>query len=332
MANVFTKIRQGIGNTIHGTHQQSVPAQASPAHSHPAQPSATPAQAAFHAQQAAITNPLSMTPEQILETVAFDVPAHRHIANNVKNAWRIIGPVAFVAFTAWEVFYFMNTFMKAAHDDSLTSKVLLWGITLLIEIPFMIATYDQSERKQARAEKKALGKPYQENDTVGSVVMWFFLALVNVAGQVAFLIFITNLGKNPFQPDPAVFGMWFFIIVRVLGVLLGDAYTAFFLRPDETTIERVLRVQSAQATGRMAIQENRAELAELQAESDAKIRRIAIRVRKEEREATFMEEWNEMNMRTTLDRQKRYMIEEQKSLQLEPPTQKEATTDQLNGL
>src|SRR5712691_9735134 len=81
----------------------------------------------------------------MLASVAFDVPFHRRVLNKVKNIWRIIGPFCFVLFTAWEVFYFIHSFMPP--DSGWTSSALIWGITLLIEVPFMIATYDMSERK-----------------------------------------------------------------------------------------------------------------------------------------------------------------------------------------
>ena len=257
----------------------------------------------------------SMTPEQLLArrrallaSVSYDVPAHRRVLNWLKNIWRLIGPFAFVLFTAWEVFYFISSFMPP--DEAWTSKVLIWGITLLIEVPFMVATYDQAERKAVAAERKARSEKTTERDTIGSLILWGFLALVNVAGQVAFLVLITKLGGNPFANDPRTLGLWFFVIVRVSGVLAGDAYTAFFLRPDDSTIERVLRQQEAEMRGEKLLAESDAERLRRDAENNAMIRRITISVERDEREASFIADWQQMNMQQTLERQKQFMIAE----------------------
>ncbi len=265
----------------------------------------------------AATGPLfEMTLEQLqarrratLASISFDLPFHRRVLNKMKNAWRIIGPFAFVLFTSWEVYYFIHSFMPK--DESWTSSVLLWGITLLIEVPFMVATYDMAERKAVAAEKRARGEPTSDRDSLGAVVLWIFLALVNVAGQVAFLVLVTRVGANPFSDDRRTLGLWFFILVRVSGVIAGDAYTAFFLRPDETTVERVLRAQKAQMEGEKALAESDAERMRTEAEADATIRRIKVSVERDEREARFIADWQMLNMRQTLARQERFMLAEE---------------------
>lgn len=270
--------------------------------------------------------------EAVLDNVAFDVPTHAKFLNHTKNVWRVMGPIAFVVFTSWEVYYYMNHFMG---QSDLPSKILLWGITLLIEIPFMIATFDQSERKRVRAEKKAMGVPFQDADTTPSIIGWGFLALVNVTGQIAFLLYITQLGANPFDfHNPAVIGLWLFVCVRVAGVIMGDSYTAFFLRPDETTVERTIRAETARGKGQAAIKENRAELRRIDAESDAKVRRIEMGIRREERDEVFIEQWNQMNVKQALERQRHFMRLESQQYRIEEiegPSE-EPNTDQLNGL
>ena len=275
-----------------------------------------------------------MTPEQLLArrrallaSVSYDVPTHRRVLNWLKNIWRIIGPFAFVLFTAWEVFYFISSFMPP--DEAWTSKVLIWGITLLIEVPFMVATYDQAERKAVAAERKARGEKAIERDTIGSLILWGFLALVNVAGQVAFLVLITKLGGNPFANDPRTLGLWFFVIVRVSGVLAGDAYTAFFLRPDDSTIERVLRQQEAEMRGEKLLAESDAERLRRDAENNAMIRRITISVERDEREASFIADWQQMNMQQTLERQKQFMIAERSRMREVNGVDEEPSTGDL---
>ena len=248
----------------------------------------------------------------MLAAVSFDVPKHRQVLNLVKNIWRIIGPFCFVLFTAWEVFYFISSFMPP--DGAWTNKVLIWGITLLIEVPFMIATYDMAERKAVAAERRARGEKNRDRDTVGAVMLWLFLAAVNVAGQIAFLVLITRVGGDAFAGDSRTVGLWFFILIRVSGVLAGDAYTAFFLRPDDTTVERLLRTQEAQVQGEKLLADSDAQRLRSEAENDAAIRRIKVSVERDEREARFMTDWQHMNMQQTLERQQQFMIAERKRM------------------
>lgn len=245
---------------------------------------------------------------EMLASVSFDVPFHRRVLNTAKNLWRIIGPFCFVLFTAWEVFYFIGSFLPP--DGAWTNKVLIWGITLLIEVPFMIATYDMAERKAVAAERRARGEKNRDRDTIGAVLLWLFLAAVNVAGQIAFLVLITRVGGNAFAGDSRTVGLWFFILIRVSGVLAGDAYTAFFLRPDDTTVERLLRTQEAQVQGEKLLADSDAQRLRSEAENDAAIRRIKVSVERDEREARFMTDWQHMNMQQTLERQKQFMIAE----------------------
>jgi hypothetical protein len=229
--------------------------------------------------------------------------------NGVKETWRVIGPPAFVVFTVWEVYYFMNHFLQAAN---VFDVVLLWGISLIIEIPFMIATYDQSERRERAAEKRARGEDPTMPGTIGSLVFWIILALVNVAGQIAFLSFVTRAGYS--LNSPQAMGLWFFIVLRVTGVIVGDCYTAFHLLPTEASIDRVLRAQKAQTDGEKRLADSDAERLHKEAETEQNISRIHLSVQRERREAKFIEEWQQMNMNQTLERQRRFMELERKQL------------------
>src|SRR5579875_3551859 len=162
MATIVGRIKDGIGKLLGGESDRhrrqwmahsSVPKRAEkfglehqaqaddPSGQKEAQPASSPA-----------APPEERDPDDILlDGMSFDLPVHARFLNGVKNVWRVIGPPSFVIFTAWEVFYYMNHFLQAA---DFMSKVLLWGITLLIEVPFMIATFDQAERKRVRAEKR----------------------------------------------------------------------------------------------------------------------------------------------------------------------------------
>lgn len=268
---------------------------------------------------------LSARRRAILANTPFNLPLHRVFMNGVKETWRVVGPIAFVVFTVWEVYYFMSHFLQAAN---VFDVVLLWGISLIIEIPFMIATYDQSERRERAAERKARGEDATVSGAGSSLLFWCLLALVNVAGQIAFLSFVTRAGYS--LSSPAAVGLWGFIILRVTGVLIGDCYTAFHLLPTEANIDRVLRGQKAQMDGEKRLADSDAERLHKDAESQQAIRRIQLSVQRDEREAKFMEDWQKMNMEQTLARQRHFIkVERQQLRQLPSGEDKEKDTGSL---
>lgn len=266
---------------------------------------------------------LSARRRAILANTPFNLPIHRVVMNGVKETWRVVGPIAFVVFTVWEVYYFMNHFLQTAN---VFDVVLLWGISLIIEIPFMIATYDQSERRERAAERRARGEDDNIPGKMSSMVFWGVLALVNVGGQIAFLAFVTRAGYS--LSSPAALGLWSFILLRVTGVIVGDCYTAFHLLPTEASIDRVLRGQKAQMDGEKRLADSDAERLHKDAEMQQAISRIQLSVQRDKREATFIEDWQRMNMDQTLERQRRFMeLERQQLRQLPGGDDKRDTGD-----
>jgi hypothetical protein len=178
----------------------------------------------------------------ILAKVSHNPPFHKRFMEGAKNVWRIVGPIAFIVCTVGEVYYYIKHFLPA--DNSFWTQALLWGISLLIEIPFCMATFDLSGRKERAVEAKSAGYEVPDKDTPGAIAMWVAMALINIAGQVAFLVFITKVGN--YTRDWPVY--WF-IAFRVVGVIIGDAYVAFFLSPAPTTIDHVVKHQKSQTEG-----------------------------------------------------------------------------------
>jgi hypothetical protein len=190
-----------------------------------------------------------MTPEQImarnraiLAKVSHNPPGHKRFMEWAKSTWRVVGPVAFIVFTAGEVYYYIKHFLP--DDNSVWTQVLLWGITLLIEIPFCMATYDLSGRKERAVEAKREGREEPDKDTPGAIGMWLAMAVINIGGQAAFLFFITKAGT--FKAD---WPIYLFIAFRVVGVIVGDAYVAFFLTPAPLEVEHIVKHQKAQGEG-----------------------------------------------------------------------------------
>lgn len=251
-----------------------------------------------------------MTPEQvtarnyaILAKVSHNPPAHTIFLEFCKSTWRIIGPIAFIVFTAGEVYYYIKHFLP--DDNSIWTQVLLWGITLLIEIPFAIATYDLSERKARAVEAKRAGHEPPDKDTTGAIIMWCLMALINIGGQMAFLFFITKAGN--FNRDWPVY---LFIAFRVIGVILGDAYVAFFLSPSPTKLSHVLRHQKAQGEGFEQLSNQHIERQMKESRAKMQIEHNQRMMEREKSDANFLDQFHKMNAEAALRRQRRLIERE----------------------
>jgi hypothetical protein len=248
-----------------------------------------------------------MTPEQVtarnyavLSKVSHNPPAHTVFLEFCKSTWRIIGPIAFIVFTAGEVYYYIKHFLP--DDNSPWTQVLLWGITLLIEIPFAIATYDLSERKARAVEAKRAGHEPPDKDTTGAIIMWFAMALINIGGQMAFLFFITKAGD--FNKD---WPIYLFIAFRVIGVILGDAYVAFFLSPSPTKLSHVLRHQKAQGEGFEQLSNQHIERQIKESRAKMQIEHNQRMMAREKSDAEFLDQFHKMNAQAALQRQSRLL-------------------------
>lgn len=257
-----------------------------------------------------------MTPEQvtarnyaILSKVSHNPPAHVSFLEFCKSTWRIVGPIAFIVFTAGEVYYYIKHFLP--EDNSVWTQVLLWGITLLIEIPFAIATYDLSERKARAVEAKRAGHEPPDKDTTGAVIMWCMMAFINIGGQMAFLFFITQAGE--FKKDWPVY---LFIVFRVVGVILGDAYVAFFLSPSPTKLSHVLKHQKAQSEGFEQLSNQHIERQLKESRAQLQIEHNQRTMEREKSDAEFLDQFNKMNAQAALQRQAQM-------LEIEGPKKKE---------
>ena len=248
-----------------------------------------------------------MTPEQItarnhaiLAKVSHNPPAHESFMEFVKNTWRIVGPIAFIIFTAGEVYYYIKHFLPS--DNSVWTDVLLWGITLLIEIPFAIATFDLSGRKSRAVEAKRAGQEAPDKDTTGAVIMWFVMAFINISGQMAFLFFVTKAGR--FDRD---WPIYLFIGFRVIGVIVGDAYTAFFLSPSPTKVSHVIKHQKAQGDGFDLLNDASIERQLKESRAQLQLEQNQRTMDRERGDAAFMTRFNDMNAQHMLRQQARLL-------------------------
>jgi len=266
-----------------------------------------------------------MTPELIMQrnfailaTVSHNPTAVEFVIGGLKELWRIIGPVAFIFFTAGEVYYYLDSKMQA---NNAWARILLWGITLLIEIPFAIATYDLSERKKRGVEARAIGQEPPDKDTGPAIGAWFIMASVNIVGQIAFMSLALK-----FNPVTADWSIYFFIAARVIGVIIGDAYTAFFLLPQPTKLSRILKTQRSQQEGIDQLVKGQVNLESTREAGIQSIERSRLSLRRERREANFMHTFSEMNMRRALQDQQK-LLESGKDLPELEETKEPSTED-----
>lgn len=274
-------------------------------------PAALPQTATIEAETTIISDThgtlSELTPEQvaarnyaILAKVSHHPPGHERFMEFLKSTWRVVGPIAFIVFTAGEVYYYIKHFLP--QDNSVWTDLLLWGITLLIEIPFAIATFDLSGRKGRAIEARRAGLEPPDRDTVGAMMMWFVMAAINIAGQMAFLFFVTKAGT--FAKDWAVY---LFIGFRVVGVIVGDAYTAFFLSPAPTTVDHVVKHQRSQGEGFTQLSDQYNERKIKESSAMAQIESINRHVKREKDDANTIDRLHQMHTQALLKQQSRLL-------------------------
>lgn len=236
----------------------------------------------------------------ILAKVSHNPPFHKRFMEGAKNVWRIVGPIAFIVCTVGEVYYYIKHFLPS--DNSFGTQALLWGISLIIEIPFCMATFDLSGRKERAIEAKNAGYDPPDKDTPGAIAMWIAMALINVAGQVAFLVFITKVGN--FNRDWPVYG---FIVFRVIGVIIGDAYVAFFLSPAPLAVDHVVKHQKAQTEGLDRLNDASIEQRVKESRAQMLLEQNQRTIDTEKKNADFVARFNDMHAEHMLRQQARML-------------------------
>ncbi len=210
-----------------------------------------------------------MTPEQIiarnraiLAQVSHNPPVHKSFMEGAKSVWRVVGPIAFIVFTAGEVYYYIERAVEA----------------------------------------KRAGREVPDKDTPGAIGMWVVMALINIAGQMAFLFFITKAGS--FDRDWPVYG---FIAFRVIGVIVGDAYVAFFLSPSPIKVEHIVKHQKAQGEGFDQLNDASMERKLKESRAQLQLEQNQRTIDRERSDATFIDQFHEMNTQAILQQQARLL-------------------------
>jgi hypothetical protein len=142
-------------------------------------------------------------------------------------------------------------------------------------------------RRDVAEKREANGGSAPKRDEMlagfGTLV-WLVFAIINMISQCAFLLHILSLSQDPNKTV-----LYIFVASRVIGFILGDASTAFFLaRVDNSEIKLVARAEKEKAAlySEIAKAEGERQLIETKAEADMRV--LLIEVEQKEQEALFM--------------------------------------------
>jgi len=128
------------------------------------------------------------------------------------------------------------------------------------------------------------------------------MALINIAGQMAFLFFITKAGR--FDRDWPVYC---FIAFRVVGVIIGDAYVAFFLSPAPLEVDHIVKHQKAQGEGFDRLNEATIERQLKESRAQLQLEQNQRTIDTERKNANFVARFNDMHAEHMLLQQARLL-------------------------
>jgi hypothetical protein len=156
---------------------------------------------------------------------------------------------------------------------------------LFIDVAMMFVTFGVAVKRRDAAEKRetwgAISKR-EELEVWFGTGMWFIFAVINIISQSAFLLHIVSASG---AKDVTI--LYIFIASRVVGFILGDASTAFFLaKVDGNNLKLIARSEREKAGlyRDIAAAEGERKLIEEKAEADILIVQIDVQQKREEAE------------------------------------------------
>ncbi len=152
----------------------------------------------------------------------------------------------------------------------------------------MFTTFGVALKRRDLAEKRevygAVSKR-EEGEVWFGTFLWLVFAAINIIGQSAFLLRIVQANPNPGNLNL----LYLFIGARVIGFILGDACTAFFLaKVSNSPLKLVARAEREKGAiyADMADAEGKRQIAE--AEAEAKILLLQLDVQQKKEDAEFL--------------------------------------------
>lgn len=220
----------------------------------------------------------------LIEGTKFGRPFHENFMLVGLRIWLVIAPILFVALTSSEVAYIL-THLVPANDKN--GSTIIWAGAIFIDVAMMFVTFGVAIKRRDLAEKRetwgAVSKR-EELETWFGTAIWLVFAVINIISQSAFLMHIIGLSG---AKDMTL--LYVFVASRVVGFILGDASTAFFLaKVDSSNLKLIARSEREKAGLYRDIASAEGERKLIEEKAEADILLVQIEVAQKREEAEFM--------------------------------------------
>lgn len=216
----------------------------------------------------------------LIESAKFGRPFHENFMLVGLRIWLVIAPPLFVVLTAGEVAYILTHLVPP--NDRNGQTIIILG-ALFIELAMMFCTFGLAIKRRDLAEKRetvGVVSKREEAEVWAGTLIWLIFAAINIIGQCAFLMHIIQSSGSK---DMTL--LYVFIASRVVGFILGDASTAFFLaHVDNSRLKLIARSEREKAAlyKDLAQAEGDRQLVEAKAENDMLLMQLDVQMKKEE--------------------------------------------------
>jgi hypothetical protein len=220
----------------------------------------------------------------LIEGTKFGRPFHENFMLVGLRIWLVIAPILFVALTSSEVAYIL-THLVPANDKNGT--FIIWAGAIFIDVAMMFVTFGVAIKRRDVSEKRetwgAVSKREELESWFGTGI-WLVFAVINIISQSAFLMHIISLSG---AKDMTI--LYIFVASRVVGFILGDASTAFFLaKVDGSNLKLIARSEREKGVIYSDIAKAEGERKLIEEKAEADILLVQIDVQQKREEAEFM--------------------------------------------
>ena len=181
-------------------------------------------------------------------TISFGLTGSQRYKHGVGDAWANIAPWVLCMGTVFEVVLFLWTHMNMKTWDDFHIATWIVFVVIFASIISLEATFATTSLKTAAIRQGARDRvngPTADDKTLlrNHTITWVILALTVSAGQVAFLVGDAVLGSS--MTTTILFVLY--AVIRVIGTMCGDAYTAFIHVEGPSSAERLVAAREKRA-------------------------------------------------------------------------------------
>lgn len=220
----------------------------------------------------------------LIEGTKFGRATHESIMLFLLRIWLVIAPMLFVALTSSEVAYILTHLVPPGDKFGNT---VIWGGAIFIDVAMMFCTFGVAIKRRDVAEKReTMGfvSKREEFESWFGTGIWFVFAVINIVSQSAFLLHVISASGTK---DLNI--LYIFVASRVVGFILGDASTAFFLaKVDSNNLKLIARSEREKAALYRDIASAEGERKMIEEKAEADILIVQIEVAQKREEAEFM--------------------------------------------